>query len=105
MSLLLTFMDLDKLYESKQWLDRQTLVSKIKNSGRWNYRFNKYSDEQLYRMWERIQKEMDKELDMLEYSNGCCAQHDTCEECGTLLNDGGTCPICDDGEEDYLVLA
>ena len=24
-----------------------------------------------------------------------------CENCNTLLNDGGTCPKCDDGEEDY----
>lgn len=24
-----------------------------------------------------------------------------CEKCSTLLNDGGTCPKCDDGEEDY----
>lgn len=24
-----------------------------------------------------------------------------CEKCGTQLNDGGTCPVCDDGETDY----
>lgn len=24
-----------------------------------------------------------------------------CDNCGTRLNDGGTCPICDDGEGDY----
>ena len=24
-----------------------------------------------------------------------------CDKCNTLLNDGGTCPVCDDGEEDY----
>lgn len=24
-----------------------------------------------------------------------------CDKCGTPLNDGGTCPVCDDGEEDY----
>lgn len=24
-----------------------------------------------------------------------------CDKCNTLLNDGGTCPKCDDGEEDY----
>lgn len=24
-----------------------------------------------------------------------------CDKCGTTLNDGGTCPECDDGEEDY----
>lgn len=25
----------------------------------------------------------------------------TCDKCGTPLNDGGTCPVCDDGEENY----
>ncbi len=24
-----------------------------------------------------------------------------CDKCGTQLNDGGTCPVCDDGEADY----
>lgn len=24
-----------------------------------------------------------------------------CENCGIPLNESGTCPICDDGEEDY----
>lgn len=27
--------------------------------------------------------------------------HEKCDKCGTLLNDMGTCPKCDDGEEDY----
>lgn len=27
--------------------------------------------------------------------------HKRCEHCDTLLNDSGTCPVCDDGEEDY----
>ncbi len=28
-------------------------------------------------------------------------QRERCEYCNTPLNDGGTCPKCDDGEEDY----
>ncbi len=28
-------------------------------------------------------------------------QRERCEYCNTPLNDGGTCPVCDDGEEDY----
>lgn len=29
-------------------------------------------------------------------------EHPTCDRCGIRLNDGGTCPVCDDGEEDYF---
>ena len=29
------------------------------------------------------------------------SDHELCDKCGTPLNDGGTCPVCDDGEEDY----
>lgn len=29
------------------------------------------------------------------------SQRERCEYCNTPLNDGGTCPVCDDGEEDY----
>ena len=103
MSLLLTFMELDKLYESKQWLDRNTLIDNIKASGNWNYRFEKYSDEQLYRMWERIQKENESEAAMREYHDmvSTASQKLTCQDCGANITDGGICPVCDDGEEDY----
>ena len=29
------------------------------------------------------------------------SSRERCEYCSTPLNDGGTCPVCDDGEEDY----
>ena len=29
------------------------------------------------------------------------AERDVCDKCGTPLTDGGYCPKCDDGEEDY----
>lgn len=96
MSLLSTFMDLDRLYER---LDRETLISNIKNSGR-SYNFDKYSDEHLYRIWERIQKEVEEKAAMQEYRDTLNAeQHEACSECGAYLNDSGTCPVCDDGEE------
>lgn len=104
MSLLLTLMDLDKLYESnepKVWLDRRTLINNIKNSGR-DYNFDRYSDEGLFRIWERIQKEDEEAAAIKEYQAFLNAdRHKTCPECGMRLNDGGTCAICDHGEEDY----
>lgn len=101
MNLLLTFMDLDKLYEANQWLDRKTIVNKLKCLGKWHYKFDKYSDEQLYRMLERTQKEAEEEAAMQEYSDLLSVKDRVCSECSTSLTDGGLCPMCDDGEEYY----
>jgi hypothetical protein len=98
MSLLLTFMELDKLYEST--MSRQNLIDHIKASGR-NYNFNTKSTEQLLRMWERIQKEDSNKVNINDPELVSGITHDICAECGALLTDGGLCPICDDGEEDY----
>jgi rubrerythrin len=104
MSLLLTFMDLDKLYESSKqpvWLNRHELIDNIKNSGR-NYNFDKYSDAHLYRIWERIQKEDAQKTAEAEYYKLLdIKQQKTCSVCDTRLTDGGKCPVCDIGEEDY----
>ena len=94
MSLLLTFMELDKLYEST--MSRQDLISHIKASGR-NYNFNTKSTEQLFRIWERIQKE---DLEAVSTSSDNNNNSSICGECGARLTDGGLCPVCDDGEED-----
>ena len=103
MSLLFTFMELDNIYESANqeiWLNRDMLIDNIKAAGK-QYNFDKYSDSQLYRIWERIK---DNSLKYAKYDGtlDSSSRHDTCPECGIPLNDGGTCPVCDDGEEDYL---
>jgi rubrerythrin len=98
MSLLLTFMELDKLYEST--MSRQNLIDHIRASGR-NYNFNNKSTAQLFRIWERIQKEEISKVDTAEPEPTAVNSHATCAECGTLLTDGGLCPVCDDGEEYY----
>ena len=36
-----------------------------------------------------------------ETDNAKTFKRERCEYCNTPLNDGGTCPVCDDGEEDY----
>ncbi len=103
MNLLLTFMELDRLTESKEWIPRQTLIGNIKAAGKWLYKFEKYSDEQLFRIWERIQKATEAEAAMKEYHDMLGAeQYKTCPECGIRLSDGGLCPACDDNEEDFL---
>lgn len=103
MSLLLTFMELGKLYESTNRLERSAIIRKIKELGK-EYNFDKYSDEQLYRMLERAQKATEEKAAIQEYSDLLSKGHDisACVECGATLTDGGLCPVCDDGEETYF---
>ena len=99
MSLLLTFMELDKLYESSTRLDRNTIIKALRDLGK-EYNFDKYSDEQLYRILERARRADDEDKAMSEYTDLIKADsRKTCPICDTSLNDGGTCPVCDDGEE------
>ena len=97
MSLLFTFMELDKLYEAT--LSRQDLINHIKASGR-QYNFENKTTAQLFRIWERIQSECQLLADTAVTTDR--KQTDVCNNCGIRLNDSGTCPICDDGEEDMF---
>jgi hypothetical protein len=96
MNMFRAFMELDEAYS-----DRQYFIDELKKAGK-NYNFNKYTDAQLYRMCQRLQKpaemakEPEHELDLdfeserdLEYC-----------DCGERLTDFGQCPVCDLGEED-----
>lgn len=97
MSLLLTFMELDKLYEST--LSRQDLITKIKASGR-NYNLATKSTAQLFRIWERIQKEDAAKQEYTDIINKELARQ--CKSCGGRLTDGGKCPSCSEDELDYV---
>ena len=88
------FMELDKLHEA--YYDRQILINNLKSIGK-NYRFDRYTDEQLYQIWK---KESAKISSTKIPTNHRMALY--CDRCGTQLADGGFCPICDDGEEDYI---
>jgi hypothetical protein len=96
MNMFRAFMELDEAYN-----ERQFYIDEIKKAGK-NYNFDKYTDAQLYRMWQRLQKptkvvkEPTHELDLdfePEKEFDCC-------ECGMRLTDFGECPKCDLGEED-----
>ena len=95
MNLFRAFMELDETFD-----DRQYYIAEIKKAGK-NYNFSKYTDAQLYRMWQRLQKptkavkEPEHELD-LDFEP---KEPEYCE-CGTRLTDFGQCPVCDLGEED-----
>ena len=96
MNMFRAFLALDEAYNN-----RQTLIDEIKKSGK-NYNFDKYTDAQLYRIWQRLQKpqvvkvEPKHELDLdfePEREIVYC-------DCGQRLTDFGACPKCDLGEED-----
>jgi hypothetical protein len=96
MNMFRAFMELDEACSN-----RQTWIDDLKRAGK-NYNFNKYTDAQIYCMWQKIQKPIKKliepkhELD-LDFDS---VDLDYCE-CGTRLSDAGFCPICDDGEEHF----
>ena len=92
----------------KESFSRNDLITRMILAGK-NYKFDKYSTEQLYRMWQRIQNERpaikterqpkhELDLDFDDADTPDCKQ---CEVCGTPLNLHDQCPICDLGEEDY----
>ena len=100
MSLLLTFMELDKLYEST--MSRQGLIDHIKASGR-NYNFDTKTTAQLFRIWERIQKEDNEKAGMQEYHDMLKLERARlCKKCGRRLTDGGECASCLTDEADYV---
>lgn len=91
------FMELDSINEA---YSRPMLIHNIKKAGR-NYNFDKYTDAQLYRIWLRLRSSAEEEQQQAfkDYHNS--KVNPTCDECGRRLTDGGHCPVCDDGEEDY----
>lgn len=93
-------------------------LKKIKPS----YNYDRYDDRQIFRMYQRYvvdktprgdvvtqQPSSEPDITPTEKSIEDYAQeyddqmgYKTCDNCGTRLNDMGTCPKCDDGEEDLL---
>jgi hypothetical protein len=103
-------MELDKLNDKSisinesfnDFGDRHELISKIKALGK-NYRFEKYSDEQLYNIWKKeLRKKEEQDALAAYYSDKKAeAEKPRCELCDRILTDGGYCPVCDDGAEDF----
>lgn len=91
---------LDSLYTVNEGLSREDCIDAIKAAG-FNYKFDKYSDQQLFRIAQRISEVKDK----------TCADfvvepeqeaHPTCDYCGRALTEIGDCPVCDLGDESLV---
>lgn len=110
MKLVETFKKLNAIYDNpynitEAFTDRNTLIANIKSTGR-NYNFDRWSDTQLYRMWQRIQQEEhNKKIARKILDNNEKAKNiKYCPDCKTQLSDNGTCPRCniDYGWEETL---
>lgn len=100
MKLVETFKELNAIYDNpynitEAFTDRNTLIANIKSTGR-NYNFDRWSDTQLYRMWQRIQQEEhNKKIARKILDNNEKAKNiKYCPDCKTQLSDNGTCPRC-----------
>lgn len=99
MNMFRAFMELGTIQESyNNFGDRQELIDKIKALGK-RYYFNKYSNEQLFYIWQKESAKKAKQDAFRDYYDSK-TEKPVCDECGYRLTDGGYCPICDDGAED-----
>ena len=82
---------------------RADLINHLKQAG-CNYNFDKYTDAQLFRMWQKKASQVKKkfepkhELD-LDFDE---EDYKQCDFCGQRLNLLDQCPICDLGDEDLI---
>ena len=121
MNLLLTFMDLDKLYEDKasEWIF--TGKAKVPHYSTFSGRSFKAYDLAVRGKSEadalknvkytlRKRNNLPNNTPITLYDYVICEkseiittkpQYRSCSECDTPLTDSGLCPVCDDGEEAY----
>lgn len=79
-------------------ISRVELIKQLKALGK-NYYFDTYTDEQLYRIWEKaVAKNEEQEAIKDLYTSK--VDKPTCVDCGRRLSDDGSCPTCDHGEEE-----
>lgn len=81
--------------------DRQKSIRCLKDLGK-NYNFDRFSDQQLYVMCKKAQREaqqLAQEHAEMEDELENCPEAQTCPQCGGPLNDAGECPKCDLGDE------
>lgn len=81
----------------ENFVPRDQLIADLRKLGK-NYYFDKYTDAQLYMMLQKAQAKA--ATPNKSFSRKDDELITACEKCGARLNDSGTCPACDDGEED-----
>ena len=82
-------------------MTRQDIIDSLTRNG-YLYNFDQYSSQQLFRIWQdRQDKISPAEREQLLRDFAKIGPRPLCEVCGRELDDSGTCPVCEQGEEDY----
>ena len=98
MNLLSAFIELDKLENITEGLSREAYIDIMRKYG-YDYRFEKYGDDQIASMAQRIIDKLSKKPIVKKEVS---VPKPTCSNCGMRLTDGGECPVCDLGDETAL---
>lgn len=90
--------DIFRVRESlEEGMSRDSMITELQKLGK-NYNFNKYTDAQLYRMYQReANKPIEKSIGDIEQEY---KDSRLCPQCRHELTDAGECPVCDLGDEE-----
>lgn len=81
------------------WLSREELITELEKLG-YKYKFDKYSDRQLYSILEKTKAKIESDKALAELESNKTDAKPTCADCGSVLADSGICPKCYDGATD-----
>lgn len=81
------------------WLSREELITELEKLG-YKYKFDKYSDRQLYSILEKTKAKIESDKALAELESNKTDIKPTCDDCGSVLADSGICPKCYDGATD-----
>lgn len=84
------------------FMSRDAMIDELEYLGV-HYNFDRFDDRQIYRILEKERIKAAKKADM-KAAEAETSLPGTCDACGARLNDGGTCPVCDHGEEQLEAL-
>lgn len=97
--------DIQKYVQSKPllkedgWLSREELIAELEKLG-YKYKFDKYSDSQLYSILEKTKAKIESDKALAELEQNRLKTKPICDSCGSTLADSGICPKCYDGATD-----
>ena len=85
--------------QEDRWLSREELIAELEKLG-YKYKFDKYSDRQLYSILEKTKAKIESDKALAELEHNKTDVKPICDDCGSVLADSGICPKCYDGATD-----